>query len=59
MPRVKMRSYSTWTWGCRVSGSLLPSDLLELGHHALIGEVDLVDLDLAAVVEVEQVGTFL
>ena len=33
--------------------------LLELGHHALVGEIDLVDLDLAPVIEIEQVGAFL
>ena len=29
--RVKMRSYSARTWGCSVSGSLLPSERLSLG----------------------------
>ena len=36
-------------------GVLGAQALLELGDHALVGEADLADLDLAAVVEVEEV----
>ena len=37
---------------------LAAQHLLELGHHAQIGEVDLVHLDLAPVIQIEQVGAF-
>ncbi len=40
-------------------GVLAAQRLLELGRHAQIGEAELVDLDLAPVVEVEEVGAFL
>ena len=45
--------------GLQRLGILAAQHLLELGHHALIGEVDLVDLDLAPVIEIEEVGAFL
>ena len=45
--------------GLEAFGILVAQRLLELGNKALIGEVDLVDLDLAGIVELEKIGAFL
>src|SRR5690606_9746333 len=43
----------------QVLGVLRPQPLLQLGDDAFVGEADLADLDLPAVIEVEQVVALL